>query len=125
MTVIDDVRYVAGLARDVSVDETAIKNFVTTLDQNAELYQRWEESPGHYVSQNPEKQLLYVLALNSINFCFWTAHDRERQGFEYVDMAKTLKAAMERGEWNVESLGSINPDKLNQWVERVTDRLAD
>lgn len=69
----------------------------------------WDEEAWHYQPPNEwprERLALYILSLDTINFCFWPT-----EGYEYDDLAKGLKVFAELDhERQAMDLSSLCPD---------------
>ncbi len=99
--IIEGAAYVMGRSQHVSIDHGAISRFVKVLKDKPQPSISWDL---HYHYKGPEeKTLLYLLVLDTLNFCFWTNPGQERWSILYKDelvsgywaLAASLKMAME------------------------------
>ena len=87
----------------VHIDEGAILNLSERIAAGRITLPPWDNV--HHFRGSPEETAAYVLALDTLNFCFWPAPGQKRWEINYqgtvlsgyVALASALKQAMEKG----------------------------
>ncbi|KAF4725574.1 hypothetical protein FOZ63_015469, partial [Perkinsus olseni] len=115
--------------KDVTINSDAVEAFANTLRQDAMISPLpWEECGCHLVvdvtaDAGAELTALFVLLLDSMNFCFWPAGN-----FEYEQLSNGVKWALagpDGSKWRtMDSLAEASADDLCGWFNngaRIVD----
>lgn len=112
----------------VRINSTKIPSLVQQLEIQPSI--EWDEEQWHYQPPNtvPDRQeriALYILALDSVNYCFWP-----HAGYEYANLAQTLTSmAMSTNDgdeflFSARNLASMTVQKMNELFTKYgTDHL--
>ncbi len=101
--VLESAEFVAENGSLVRINIKALDRFVKRLDSGSLKAPPWDYR--HHFYDGSEKTVAYLLALDTINFCFWPGPDQKPWTFRYGGknlsgynaLAAALKNAMESG----------------------------
>jgi len=101
--VLDTAHYVSGVSTRVHINKEAVVDFTRKLCESGIEVPPWNRS-YHYFEGGRET-IAYLLVLDSLNFCFWPASERNRWEIEwgsrrlsgYFALAASLTRAMKSG----------------------------
>eukprot|EP00820_Chromera_velia_P022270 Cvel_30806.t1-p1 / transcript=Cvel_30806.t1 / gene=Cvel_30806 / organism=Chromera_velia_CCMP2878 / gene_product=UPF0553 protein, putative / transcript_product=UPF0553 protein, putative / location=Cvel_scaffold4460:3252-7233(+) / protein_length=288 / sequence_SO=supercontig / SO=protein_coding / is_pseudo=false len=82
------------------------------------LFPVWRRENFHFCEEPPsELQALYVLVMDSVNFCFWPTETEMGGSFEYEDLAGCLKDVAERTpeKFAPANLARLTEEELKAW----------
>jgi hypothetical protein len=118
MTVVDKVRQsclqLATTSLRVKINKEAIPPLALSIAKQATTAPiLWDEEHWHYRPANGlvdgrERLAMYILALDSINFCFWPC-----ETYEYQDLAETLTSLAESTSDNDNVDYPLSPTRLS------------
>jgi hypothetical protein len=111
--------YLKRRSNHVSIHYGAIPAVASKISQQRLI--KWDEEAWHYQAKGfeecirQERVALYILALDSINFCFWptTSDDDHGYYYEYEDLAKTLTRIAEKDHEDPNSKTSLSSYALS------------
>lgn len=101
--VLDTARWVAERSQHVWIDEEALLRFCRALLRSPFEIPPWDRQ--HHFQGGEEETAVYILLLDTLNFCFWPAKGAERWEISYgketlsgyIGLAACLKKAIESG----------------------------
>lgn len=101
--VLEDARYVAGLATHVAIDEAALSRAAAEIQDRALPVPAWN-AELHF-TDGTWRTANWLLVLDALNFSFWTHDPADRWGLDYRGqalrgywaLAAALKRAVEEG----------------------------
>ena len=118
--VLESTRWVAERSEQVRIDRQGLERLAKELAERDLRIPRW--SYRYHFYDGGEQTVLYLLILDSLNFCFWAPKGREKWTIDYEGeplsgyfaLAAALKQAFERGVplADAEYLAALSPDRL-------------